>query len=74
MNKKQTINLDNLNVWANCKIQFINEETNKFQTVCEVPYTPKHVKIAMKKHNMKSAWIWFMGERTYQFVDEIVCR
>lgn len=74
MSKKQVMKIDDLNVWANCKIQVINEETMKYETIAEVPYTPKHIKQAMKKNNVKSAWIYFMGERTYQFIEKVSAR
>lgn len=63
--------IENLNVWVNCKIQVINEDTWKYQTVCECLWTPKEIKKAMKKHNLKAAWIWVMGDRTYQFASDL---
>lgn len=62
--------IDNLNVWVTCKIQIINEDTWKYQTIDEVPWTPKHIKQAMKKHKLASAWIWVMGDRELKFASE----
>ena len=55
------------NIWPNCKIQVINHETNRWQTVAECLWTPNAIKATIKRLKIKNAWVLFMGERTPQF-------
>lgn len=46
------------NVWPNCKIQIIDEKTDKWKTICEVLDTPKDINAAKEKHSKyKHLWV-----------------
>lgn len=67
MSSKQTLaqktNLSSLTVTAGCRIQVINEDTWKYETVAEVVYTPYAINQALKKHKLQSAWVNLYGSR-----------
>lgn len=74
MNSKTTLaqktNLDQLNVFASCRIQIINETTWKYQTIAEVVYTPYAINQALKKSKLQSAWINLNGNRELWMVSK----
>ena len=62
-NANKETNLANLNVWASCKIQQINEDTFKWETIAECAYTPNAIRKELKKHGLEFAWINVLGNR-----------
>ena len=51
------IPVKNLNVWVTCKLQVINEDTMKWETLAEINDTPNSIKSYMKKHNLTFVWV-----------------
>ena len=55
--------LANLNIVAGCRVQIINFETERYQTIAETVYTPRHINDVLKSHKLQSAWIYWLGGR-----------
>lgn len=71
MNNKPTLaqknKFDSLNIVAGCKVQQINEDTMKWETIGEVLYTPYSINQFMKQHKLASVWVNILGSREMWF-------
>jgi len=72
MNSKKTLaqktELAKLSVWTECKIQRINEDTMKWETIGKTTYTPYHINEFLKANKLKSIWVNVLGNREMWFV------
>lgn len=66
----QKTNLDQLVVTAGCRIQVVNEETWKYETIAETVYTPYAINQVLKKHKLQSAWVNLFGNRELWMVSK----
>lgn len=53
------------NVTAGCKIQVINENTMKWDTLAEVAYTPAQINKVLNKYGLLNGWVLWLGGREF---------
>lgn len=63
------------NVVPGCRIQVINEDTMRWETIASVDYTPKAIQVALKTHGLASAWVqWQCGREFWGIGNQIAKR
>lgn len=44
-----------------CRLRVINEQTRRWDTLETLPYTPRHINDALKRHGMSWGFVAFAG-------------